>query len=153
MRISELAERVAVPTSTVRFYERAGLLAEPARTPSGYRDYDEGAASRLLFVTRARRMGLSCEQITELLPIWDGTDCAAAHDAITDLVDAKRAEIAEHITELQRFADQLDEVRLLLDSSAPPPACRTDLSCCLPEADGAQPAPVALLHRDAARSN
>ena len=41
VRISELADRVGVPTSTVRYYERVGLLAVPARTASGYRDYDE----------------------------------------------------------------------------------------------------------------
>ena len=63
MRISELAEHVGVPTSTVRYYERVGLLGAPGRTGSGYRDYDEDDAARLLFVTRARHMGLSCGQI------------------------------------------------------------------------------------------
>jgi len=57
MRISELADTVGVPASTVRYYERVGLLAAPARTASGYRDYDDDAASRLLFITRSRRMG------------------------------------------------------------------------------------------------
>jgi DNA-binding transcriptional MerR regulator len=57
MRISELAERVGVPTSTVRYYERIGLLGPPARTGSGYRDYGEDSATLLLFVHRARRMG------------------------------------------------------------------------------------------------
>ena len=82
MRISELAESVGVPTSTVRYYERVGLLALPARTSSGYRDYGEDAAARLLFIARARRMGLSCEQITSLIPVWAGTNCAAAHDRV-----------------------------------------------------------------------
>ena len=57
-----------MPTSTVRYYERIGLLAAPARTTAGYRDYDEDAAARLLFVHRARTMGLSCDQIATLLP-------------------------------------------------------------------------------------
>jgi DNA-binding transcriptional MerR regulator len=65
VRISELADRVGVPTSTVRYYERIGLLYAPARTGSGYRAYDEDSATRLLFVTRARRLGLSCDQIAE----------------------------------------------------------------------------------------
>ena len=60
MRISELAEHVGVPTSTVRYYERVGLLGAPGRTGSGYRDYDEDDAARLLFVARARHLGLSC---------------------------------------------------------------------------------------------
>jgi hypothetical protein len=49
VRISELADHVGVASSTVRYYERVGLLAAPARTASGYRDYDETDAARLLF--------------------------------------------------------------------------------------------------------
>ena len=147
MRISELAERAGVPTSTVRYYERAGLLSEPARTDSGYRDYAEADAARLLFVTRARHMGISCEQITELLPIWDGVNCSAAHDAIAHLVETKRAEVVARIAELQRFAEQLDEVRATLDATPPPSSCRPDLSCCMPERDGDERAPVELVHK------
>jgi DNA-binding transcriptional MerR regulator len=133
VRISELADRVGIPTSTVRSYERIGLVADPERTASGYRDYDDGAANRLLFITRARRMGLTCEQIAEVLPIWDGVTCGPAHEQIARLVDAKRAEIADRIQELQRFAGQLDEVGCALADAPPPAECRTDLTCCVPE--------------------
>ncbi len=136
MRISELAERVGVATSTVRYYERVGLLDGPARTSSGYRDYDEDAANRLLFVTRARRMGLSCEQITSLLGIWDGANCEAAGNRVRQLVVEKQTEIKERIAELRRFGVQLDMVLGALDASPPPPACRTDLTCCVPESAG-----------------
>ncbi|MEX0664621.1 MAG: MerR family transcriptional regulator [Acidimicrobiia bacterium] len=145
MRISELAERVGVPASTVRYYERIGLVASPTRTSAGYRDYDEDAAARLLFVTRARRMGLTCEQIAEVLPIWDGVTCAPAHEEVARLVEAKRAEIAERIGELERFAEQLDDVRATLEGSPPPAACLTDLSCCVPETNGPQVTSIALI--------
>jgi len=135
VRISELADRVGIPTSTVRYYERIGLVANPERTPSGYRDYDDNAANRLLFISRARRMGLTCEQIAEVLPIWDGVSCGPAHEQIVRLVGAKRAEIADRIRELERFAEQLDEVGAVLASSPPPAQCRTDLTCCVPETD------------------
>jgi DNA-binding transcriptional MerR regulator len=134
VRISELADGVGVPTSTVRYYERVGLLGAPARTVSGYRDYDEDAAARLLFVSRARKMGLSCDQIVELLPIWGGTNCTAAHGRVGQLIEDKQIEIAARIAELEQFAAQLDAVRATLEASPPPPACRTDLSCCVPEA-------------------
>ena len=98
-----------VPTSTVRYYERVGLLALPARTSSGYRDYGDDAAARLLFITRARRMGLSCEQITALIPVWAGTNCGAAHERVGRLIEEKQAEIAERIAELEQFAAQLDD--------------------------------------------
>ena len=140
-----MADRVGVPASTVRYYERIGLVSSPARTAAGYRDYDEGAAARLLFVTRARRMGLSCDQIAEVLPIWDGVNCAPAREEVTRLVETKRAEIAERIREFERFAQQLDDVRAALTESPPPTACLTDLSCCMPETDGPDFAPVTLM--------
>ncbi len=133
MRISELAERVGVPTSTVRYYERIGVLEPPTRTASGYRDYDEDAAARLLFVARARGMGLTCDQIIDLLPVWDGTNCAGAHERVGGLIREKRAEIARRVKELQAFAAELAEVNAQLDAAPPPAACRTDLSCCVPD--------------------
>ena len=78
-------------------------MALPARTASGYRDYGEDAAARLLFITRARRMGLSCEQITALIPVWAGTNCGAAQDRVVRLIEEKQAEIAERMAELEQF--------------------------------------------------
>jgi DNA-binding transcriptional MerR regulator len=144
VRISELAERVGVPTSTLRYYERAGLLAAPDRTPCGYRDYDEDDAARLLFVTRARRMGLSVEQIGVLLPAWSSTDCAGAQERVEQLIDAKQAEIAARIKELRLFARQLDDVRIALEETPPPTACRADLSCCVPAAASGEPVTIEL---------
>jgi DNA-binding transcriptional MerR regulator len=138
VRISDLADQVGVPVSTVRYYERIGLLPAPARTGSGYREYDEGAANRLLFVSRARRLGLGCDQIADLLPVWDGTNCSAAQERVVSLIDDKQAEIAARIEELTAFARELDGVRAALRASPPPAACRVDLSCCVPEGDGSQ---------------
>ena len=134
VRIAEVAEQLDVAPSTVRYYERIGLVPSPPRTASGYRIYDDEAVARLLFVTRAKRIGLTLEQIAEVLPIWDGVNCAATHDEITRLVDMKKAEVEERMRELQRFVEQLDEVRVALEEGPPPAACRPDLSCCVPEA-------------------
>jgi DNA-binding transcriptional MerR regulator len=144
MRISEVADQAGVPTSTVRYYERIGLVPAPTRTASGYRSYDDAAVARLVFVTRAKHLGLSLEQIAELLPVWDGINCGATHDEITRLVEAKRVEVQERIRELQQFADQLDNVRDALLESPPPSACLPDLSCCMPEADGIESVSVTL---------
>ncbi len=54
MRIGQLAEAVGVDTPTIRFYESVGLLPEPDRRPSGYRDYDQSDVERLRFVRQAR---------------------------------------------------------------------------------------------------
>lgn len=136
MRISELAETVGIPTSTVRYYERIGLLAGPGRTTSGYRNYDDDAASRLLFVTRARRMGLSCEQVASLVGIWDGTHCQAASRRVAELIEEKKREVRDQIQELRRFGAQLGAVQRELEASPAPATCRTDLSCCVPASRG-----------------
>ncbi len=146
VRISQLAESAGVPTSTVRYYERVGLMSVPARTASGYRDYADDAASRLRFITRARRMGLSCEQITALIPVWAGTNCGAAREQVSRLVDQKQAEIAERIAELEQFSAQLDTVRTSLDAEPPLAQCRNDLTCCVPESPG-RPVAIELVPR------
>jgi DNA-binding transcriptional MerR regulator len=132
VRISQLADQVGVPVSTVRYYERIGLMAEPGRTASGYRKYDVDSATQLLFITRARKLGLNCDQIAELLPIWAGADCLDAQTEVLRLIDDKKTEIAARIEELAAFSAQLDAVRAELGATPPPHACRTDLSCCVP---------------------
>lgn len=139
MRISELAESAGVAASTVRYYERVGLMGAPARTASGYRDYGQDAAGRLLFIARARRMGLSCDQVTDLLPVWAGTNCGAAQDRVLRLIVEKQSEIAERVAELEQFSAQLEAVRAAIEAEPPAPGCRPDLSCCVPESTGAVP--------------
>jgi DNA-binding transcriptional MerR regulator len=58
VRTNELAERAAVNPQTLRYYERRGLLAEPARSTSGYRSYPQDAVRRVRFIKRAQELGL-----------------------------------------------------------------------------------------------
>ncbi len=75
LRVAELAEAVGVSRHTIRYYERAGLLANPARTSAGYRDYDTGAVDRLRFIRGAQRLGLKLRDIADLLAIRDTGAC------------------------------------------------------------------------------
>lgn len=146
MKISELADHAGVNTSAIRYYERIGLLPVATRTDAGYRSYDEEAVARLVFITQAKRIGLTLEQINDLLPIWGGVNCPATHDQISQLVERKRAEILERIQDLQAFADQLAHVSGSLRASPPPSACRPDMTCCVPiSTTPAAPKPVAYL--------
>ncbi len=132
MRISQLAEQADVPVSTVRYYERIGLLGPPSRSPAGYRDYDAEASTRLLFIAQSRRLGLTCDQVAELLPVWAGVDCRSAHARVSHLIDDKHEEIATRVAELNAYAAQLDEAKAALEASPPPQVCCDDLTCCVP---------------------
>lgn len=79
MRIGTLAHFAGVTTKTVRFYERAGLLPEPPRTPSGYRDYPPQTADRLTFIRGAQGMGLSLSEIRAVLRVRDGVRGPCRH--------------------------------------------------------------------------
>ena len=59
VRIGELGREAGVSAKTIRYYESVGLLDEPARTESGYRDYDDDAVERLRFVRDAQATGVS----------------------------------------------------------------------------------------------
>src|SRR6266436_4864358 len=67
LSIGQVARQAGVGVETVRFYEREGLLEEPPRRASGYRQYDEQVVQRLHFIQRAKRLGFSLKEITELL--------------------------------------------------------------------------------------
>jgi DNA-binding transcriptional MerR regulator len=71
MRIGEIANRVGVNTKTIRFYESIGVLPEPPRTKSGYRDYDDDHVERLRFIKTAQRLSLKLEDIAEILAFRD----------------------------------------------------------------------------------
>ena len=67
MTIGEVARRAGLATSSIRYYESIGLLDEPGRTASGYRDYDDVAVDRLRFVRDAQATGLSLVEIGSVL--------------------------------------------------------------------------------------
>ena len=67
LSIGQVARRAGVGVETVRFYEREGLLEEPPRRASGYRQYSEQVVKRIHFIKRAQKLGFSLKEIAELL--------------------------------------------------------------------------------------
>jgi len=65
--IGQVARQAGVGVETIRFYEREGLLEEPERGVSGYRQYTEQVVKRIHFIKRAQRLGFSLKEITDLL--------------------------------------------------------------------------------------
>src|SRR5438309_8216843 len=79
--IGQLARTANVPTSTVRFYERRGLLKPDARTRANYRTYSERAAKRLGFIRAAQASGFSLKDIREMLALTHSDDPPCAEVA------------------------------------------------------------------------
>jgi DNA-binding transcriptional MerR regulator len=69
--IGQAAKASGIPARTIRFYEAAGVLPPPGRSPSGYRQYTADAVRQLLFVRRARALGLSLPHLKALLAALD----------------------------------------------------------------------------------
>jgi MerR family transcriptional regulator, copper efflux regulator len=108
MRIGELARRSGIPATALRYYEKAGLLASPQRTPSGYRAYDAGALQRLAFIRAAQAVGLSLPQIREVIAIRDGGTPPCSH--VVGLLEQRRAEVRARIRELQPLEQELTQL-------------------------------------------
>ena len=101
MKIGELAQRAGVNVQTVRYYERRGLLPEPDRRPSGYREYDADTLARLHFIKRAQELGFTLAEIRELLALRLDPHTPAA--AVKARAEAKIADIDRKLLDLERI--------------------------------------------------
>lgn len=117
MRIGALAGRTAVSTKTIRFWESEGLVPEPGRTPSGYRDYDDEAADRIDFIRHAQTAGLTLAQIRQILDVSD--DGAPPCEHVAAAVADRLAEVETRIAELQRTRAHLRHLARRADDQDP----------------------------------
>lgn len=108
MRIGEFAKRSGVGIETIRYYERQGLLAEPKRKPSGYRQYNEAVVGRLQFIRRAKELGFTLGEIKELLGLWVDTNTRCTH--VRQRAAKKITDIEEKIHSLQRIKRSLQKL-------------------------------------------
>jgi Hg(II)-responsive transcriptional regulator len=114
--IGQLARSAGVGVETVRYYERQGLLEQPSRRPSGYRQYSLDSAVRLRFIRAAKELGFSLREIQELLGLRGGSEMACCE--VREIVKVKVAAIEEKIAALNRIKEALED--LLADCLAPP---------------------------------
>lgn len=117
MLIGEVADAVGVTTKTLRFYEQQGLLAEPARTDGGYRDYPTTAVDRVRFVKDAQAAGFTLTQVGEILAIRD--EGLPPCDHVATLVDQRLAEVQQRMRELEAVREQLRTIAIRAERFAP----------------------------------
>jgi DNA-binding transcriptional MerR regulator len=147
-RISEVAARTGFSATTLRYYEDIGLVVPAGRTGAGYRVYDDASLERLAFVARAKRLGLSLEDVRSLVTLLDEEECAPVQRHLTELVGAKLAETRTRIAELLALAAQLQAMADRL-AGAPPHAgpCGDDCSCAI-DAGAGEPVAVRIGRSD-----
>ncbi|AVH31534.1 Zn(2+)-responsive transcriptional regulator [Vibrio fluvialis] len=108
-QIGELAKRCGVSTDTLRFYEKNALISPAGRSYSGYRLYDEENQKQVSFILKAKELGLSLEEIKELLEIrLEATEHSCAE--VKSITSAKLALIDEKIAELTRIRSALKKI-------------------------------------------
>jgi MerR family transcriptional regulator, mercuric resistance operon regulatory protein len=116
VRTSEVARQADVNTQTLRYYERRGLLAEPKRSPTGYRTYTADTVRLVRFVKRAQSLGFTLDDIEELLHLAGGgpASCdeakAMARNRITDL-ERRIAELVGMRDGLTRLVETCEQPR------------------------------------------
>lgn len=121
MTIGTVAGAAGVNVPTVRYYERRGIIPEPPRTPSGYRQYDEAVVDRIRFVKRAQDLGFTLEEIEELLGLRvnDPRACAAVEEATL----GKLRSVDQKIAELERLRSVLRTLVRSCDDRQPTDDC------------------------------
>jgi DNA-binding transcriptional MerR regulator len=133
LKIGELAERCGVSRDALRFYERVGLLRPPRRTPSGHRLYDQDAVQRMELIRRSQQIGLTLEDIRELLRVEELPDPEAC-ERIAERLRARIEAIDQQLSTLQTFRRRLAETLALCESAQPDARSAVQLLLGIPEA-------------------
>ncbi len=101
LTIGKISRLSGVPIDTIRFYEKNGLIPPPQRRDSGYRDYDRGTVSRLLFIKKAKELGFTLSEIREILDLrtLPGESCVQ----VQSLAEQKIRSVQDKIRSLEEI--------------------------------------------------
>ncbi len=123
MKIGEIADQAGVTVDTVRFYERVGILPPPARTESGYRDYEPGTVERIRLTRQLQAIGFTLTDAVDALAAHDagGATCETEQwrlQAVLDRVEAKLAELNALRRRIVQAQDACAEGRCMFTTGA-----------------------------------
>lgn len=126
MLIGQLADVLDVPTRTIRFYERKGLLPEPDRATNGYRIYDDTTIARLRFIRNAQAAGLTLAEIASIIHVRNDGTAPCSH--VDTLLETKLGEIRERRRQLEALESELTQL-LERSSQLDPADCTAGEIC------------------------
>ena len=108
MRIGELADQAGVTPRTIRYYEDLGLLGPSEREGQGFRYYTETELTRLKKIDHLKQMGLSLEEIGEVIPLYcEDPTGLRGKKRILEILTAQLHEMDEKIESLQLFRAEM----------------------------------------------
>ena len=108
MKIGELARATGISAKTIRFYEGEGLIPDPPRTISGYRNYADSDVVRLSFILKSKRLGLSLDEVKGILRLHDRSEPTCVH--VKSLFEEKMAQIETVIKDLLSLKEELQSL-------------------------------------------
>ena len=111
MRSKELADFAGVTVRALRHYHQMGLLPEPPRSANGYRSYSAGDIVRVLRIKRMTSLGMSLQQVGEMLE-GEGADEDLSFTEALDALDAELTQEIERLQEKRRVLAMLRERNL-----------------------------------------
>jgi MerR family transcriptional regulator, mercuric resistance operon regulatory protein len=117
--IASLAQAAGVGVETVRYYERRGLIAQPARAAGAYRRYGGDHVHRIRFIRRAQELGFNLEEIETLLELEDGTD----RRSVRRIAGARLAEIRRRLADLKQMERALSHLLHECEAHEKAPHC------------------------------
>ena len=121
MTIGQLAKRTGLNVESIRYYERRGLIPEPRRSESGYRLYSREAIARIYFIKRAKTLGFSLSEISELLSLR--VDPKSTCTTVRTRARAKIADIESKIETLQDMKRALVKLTASCQGTGPTSEC------------------------------
>ena len=121
LKTGELAKQAGVNVETLRFYEREGLLAEPPRRASGYREYPPDTVQRIRFIQRAKELGFTLREIKGLLELRvdPETTCAEVKEHAAE----KIADVKQKISDLKTIERALNKLMNTCRGTGPIDEC------------------------------
>ena len=115
MRISELADQAGVTPRTIRYYESLGLLGPNERVGHGFRYYTEAELSRLRKIDALKQLGLSLEEISEVIPLYcEDPTGVRSKQRVLEILQNHLSETDEKLQTLQQFrCDLVNNIQLI----------------------------------------
>lgn len=121
LTIGKVARQANVGVETIRFYEREGLIDEPPRRESGYRQYPEETISRVRFIRRAKEIGFTLKEIKELFSLRASPRSRCAD--VRRRAEAKIKDIEQKVRALQRMKKALVKLTAACGGRGPVTEC------------------------------